>query len=52
MKCVAVCQTALVARNLHAALGSSLELDVMVKDRITLKRLHDAGVRARVADPR
>lgn len=52
MKCVAVCQTALVARNLHAALGSSLELDVMVKDRITLRRLHDAGVRAQIADPR
>lgn len=52
MKCVAVCQTALVARNLHAALGPSLELDVMVKDRITSRRLHDTGVAARVADPR
>ena len=52
MKCVAVCQTALVARNLHAALVPSLELEVLVKDRITSRRLHDAGVGARVADPR
>ena len=52
MKCVAVCQTALVARNLHEALVPSLELEVLVKDRITSRRLHDAGVAARVADPR
>ena len=52
MKCVAVCQTVLVARNLHAALVPSLELEVLVKDRTTWRRLHDAGVEARVADPR
>ena len=52
MKCVAVCQTALVARNLHEALVPSLELEVLVKDRITSRRLHDVGVAARVADPR
>jgi len=52
MKCVAVCQTALVARNLHEALATNLELDVLVKDRITSRRLHDVGVAARVADPR
>ena len=52
MKCVAVCQTALVARNLHQALAPSLELDVLVKDRTAARRLHDVGVSARVADPR
>ena len=52
MKCVAVCQTALVARNLHEALVPRLELEVLVKDRITSRRLHDVGVAAQVADPR
>ena len=52
MKCVAVCQTALVARNLHEALVPSLELEVLVGDRTTSRRLHDAGVSSRVADPR
>ena len=52
MKCVAVCQTALIARNLHQALAPSLELDVLVKDRTVARRLHDVGVSAQVADPR
>ena len=52
MKCVAVCQTALVAHNLHDALVPSLEFEVLVKDRITSRRLHDVGVAARVVDPR
>ena len=52
MKCVAVCQTALVARNLHRALGTSLELDVIIKDRAMSRRLHDIGVPTVVADPR
>jgi nanoRNase/pAp phosphatase (c-di-AMP/oligoRNAs hydrolase) len=52
MKCVAVCQTALVALNLHDALVPSLNFEVLVKDRITSRRLHDVGVAARVVDPR
>jgi nanoRNase/pAp phosphatase (c-di-AMP/oligoRNAs hydrolase) len=52
MKCVAVCQTALVARNLHQALATNLELDLIVKDQATARRLHDVGVSALVADPR
>ena len=52
MKCVAVCQTALIARNLHQALVPSLELEVLVKDRALSRGLHDVGVSARVGDPR
>ena len=52
MKCVAVCQTVLVARNLHQALAESLDLDLIVKDSATARRLHDVGVSALVADPR
>ena len=52
MKCVAVCQTALVARNLYQALAPNLDLDIIVRDAATARRLHDAGVSALVADPR
>jgi nanoRNase/pAp phosphatase (c-di-AMP/oligoRNAs hydrolase) len=52
MKCVAVCQTAFVARNLYRALGSSLDLDVLIKDRAMSRRLHDVGIPTSVADPR
>jgi len=52
MKCVAVCQTTLIARNLHQALVPSLDLEVLVKDRTMARRLHDVGVAAHVADPR
>ena len=52
MKCVAVCQTALAARNLHRALGSSLELNVLITDRTMSRRLHDVGIPTSVADSR
>ena len=51
MKCVAVCRTALVARNLYLALSPSLELDVLIQDRAIARRLQAAGIPARVADP-
>ena len=52
MRCVAVCQTALVARNIHRALGSGLELDVLIKDSAMSKRLHDVGIPTSVINPR
>ena len=52
MRCVAVCQDDLVAKTLHRALVPALEVDFVVEDRALARRLHDAGVPARVADPR
>ena len=52
MRCVAVCQDHLVAKTLHRALVPALEVEFVVEDRALARRLHDAGVAARVADPR
>ena len=52
MKCVAVCQTALVARTLFQALAPNLDLDIIVRDAAAARRLHEVGVSALVADPR
>ena len=52
MQCVAVCQDELVVKALHRALASSLDLEFLLEDRAAARRLHDAGIPARVADPR
>ena len=52
MRCVAVCQDVLVVKVLHRALSSSLDLEFLLDDRAAARRLHDAGVNVRVADPR
>tara|TARA_B100001123_G_scaffold37171_1_gene38380 strand:- start:4081 stop:5490 length:1410 start_codon:yes stop_codon:yes gene_type:complete len=52
MRCVAVCQTAQVARNLWKALVPDLDVEVIVKNRTLYRQLHNAGVSVRVADPR
>ena len=52
MRCVAVCQDDLVAKTLHRALVPTLDVEFIVEDRALARRLHDAGVAARVADPR
>ena len=52
MRCVAVCQDALVVRTLHQALVPSLDIEFLVEDRALSRRLHDAGIPARAGDPR
>ncbi|MYK89486.1 MAG: hypothetical protein F4018_14765, partial [Acidobacteria bacterium] len=52
MRCVAVCQDALVVRTLHQALVPSLDIEFLVEDRALARRLHDAGIPARAGDPR
>jgi nanoRNase/pAp phosphatase (c-di-AMP/oligoRNAs hydrolase) len=44
MRCLAVCQTELVARLLETALQPSFETEFLVESRALAKRLHDAGV--------
>ena len=51
MKCLAVCQTAIVARNLHQALASSLQLQFLVKDRSIARGLTALGISVRTDDP-
>lgn len=51
MKCLAVCQTAIVARNLHRALATSLQLQFLVRDSAAARRLSALGVTARADDP-
>ncbi len=51
MRCLAVCQTALVARNLDQALTSSLQLSFLVKDRALACRLTALGISVRTDDP-
>jgi nanoRNase/pAp phosphatase (c-di-AMP/oligoRNAs hydrolase) len=52
MRCVAICQDALVARALDQVLTSTFDLDFIVESRPLYRRLHDAGVRVATADPR
>ena len=52
MRCVAVCRDVLVVRVLHRALAAHLDLEFLIDDRAAARRLHDAGMRVRVADPR
>ena len=52
MRCLAVCQTELVGRLLHAVLGSRLELELVVESRALAKRLHDSGATVVTADPK
>ena len=52
MRCVAVCQDALVVRTLHQALVPALDIEFLVEDRALARRLHDAGIPARAGDPR
>ena len=52
MRCVAVCQDALVVRTLHRALAPALDVEFLVEDHTLARRLHDAGIPARSGDPR
>ena len=52
MRCVAVCRDVLVVKVLHRALASNLDLEFLLDDRAAARRLHDEGMRVRVADPR
>lgn len=51
MRCVAVCQTTQVARNLWEALVPDVDFEVIVKNRTLFRQLHNDGVSVRVADP-
>ena len=51
MRCVAVCRTSLVARNLQNALVPHLDFEVIVKSRTLSRQLRNDGVAVRVADP-
>ena len=51
MRCVGVCQTAVVARNLQRALATSVDLHVLLGDRAVARQLHDSGLAVHVADP-
>jgi nanoRNase/pAp phosphatase (c-di-AMP/oligoRNAs hydrolase) len=52
MKCIAVCQTELLARTLDEALTTGFEFDVLVDSTPLAKRLHDAGIAATATDLR
>ena len=52
MKCLAVCQDELVIRILAKALGTTLDIEFLVEDRLLARRLHDAEVTVHVGDPR
>lgn len=52
MRCLAVCQNELVIRMLNEVLMPGFEVDFLVESRPLVRRLHDAGVRATVADPK
>ncbi len=52
MRCLAVCQTELVGRLLHAVLSRRMELELVVESRALARRLHDAGATVTAADPR
>jgi len=51
MRCVAVCQTTQVARNLWTALVPDVDVEIMVKSRTLSRQLHNDGISVRVADP-
>ncbi len=52
MRCLAVCQTELVGRLLHAVLSPRVELELVVESRPLARRLHDAGATVILADPK
>ena len=52
MRCLAVCQTELVGRLLHAVLSPRMEFELVVESRALARRLHDAGATVTAADPR
>jgi nanoRNase/pAp phosphatase (c-di-AMP/oligoRNAs hydrolase) len=52
MRCLAICQDELVIRTLDAVLLSGFEVEFVVESRPLARRLHEAGVRITVADPR
>ena len=52
MKCVAVCQDTLIAKTLHRSLSPALDLEFLLAERTLARRLQDAGLTTRVADPR
>src|SRR5262245_47293276 len=52
MRCLAVCQTELVGRLLHAVLSPRVEVEFLVESKALAKRLHDAGATVVAADPR
>ncbi|MCC6162824.1 MAG: DHH family phosphoesterase [Acidobacteria bacterium] len=50
MKCLAVCQTDLVMRALHAALGSTFDVEFLVDNRQLARRLGEEGLKITAAD--
>lgn len=52
MRCLAVCQTELVGRLLHAVLSPRVDIEFIVESKALARRLHDAGARVVAADPR
>jgi nanoRNase/pAp phosphatase (c-di-AMP/oligoRNAs hydrolase) len=52
MRCLAVCQTELVGRLLHAVLSPRVDLELVVESRALARRLHDAGATVVTADPK
>ncbi len=52
MRCLAVCQTELVGRLLHAVLSPRMDLELVVESRDLARRLHDAGATVTAADPK
>lgn len=52
MRCLAVCQTELVARLLHAVLSPRVELEFLVENKALARRLHEAGATVVASDPK
>ena len=52
MRCLAVCQTELVGRLLHAVLSPRVEIEFLVESKVLAKRLHDAGATVVTVDPK
>lgn len=52
MRCLAVCQTELVGRLLHAVLSPRVDIEFIVESKALARRLHDAGATVVAADPR
>ncbi len=52
MRCLAVCQTELTCRLLHAVLSPRVELELVVEGRALARRLHDIDAAVIVADPK
>ena len=52
MKCIAVCQSELLARMLDEALAAGFDLEILVDSKPLAKRLHDSGMAVTAADLR